>query len=480
MGKINGFLQFDRTEIAYRDIKERLGDYREVTLDKTVEELVQQGGRCMDCGTPFCHTLGCPVVNLIPEWNDALWRGQWKEAYERLEITNNFPEFTGRVCPAPCETSCTLSINDAPVTIKQNERAIIEKAFAEGWVVPRPPKRESGRSVAVIGSGPAGMAAAQQLRRAGHKVTLFEKNRKLGGLLRYGIPDFKLDKSIIDRRLEQLAAEGIMFETGVTVGEDISVRYLREKFNALLFAMGAGSPRDLPVPGRELNGVHFAMDFLGQSNRRVSGEDYQQKDIIAKGKRVLVIGGGDTGADCVGTARRQGAKEVYQYEIMPKPMEWDKPWNPVWPQWPSILRTSSSHKEGAEREWNIETLAFEGSEGKLGAGQFRRIEWQPGEKGARPSIVPVKGSEFTLKVDLVLLAMGFVHVEHGRAVSTPQLALDERGNILTQNYHTSVEGIFAAGDAMSGASLVVRALNHGRLAAAAAHEWLGGSGVRQL
>ena len=473
MGKTNGFLEFQRTEILYRPKEERLKDYKEVTIDKTVEELVEQGGRCMECGTPFCHNLGCPVVNLIPEWNDSIWRGQWKEAYERLEITNNFPEFTGRVCPAPCETSCTLSINDAPVTIKQNERAIIEKAWDEGWVIPRPPKKESGKSVAVIGSGPAGLAAAQQLRRAGHRVTVFEKNGKIGGLLRYGIPDFKLDKSVIDRRLEQMAAEGIVFETGVTVGDDLSIRYLRDKFDALLFTMGAGQPRDLPVPGRELDGVHFAMEYLGQSNRRVGGEVYDGPDITAEGKKVLVIGGGDTGSDCVGTARRQGAAEVYQYEIMPKPMVWDKPWNPVWPAWPQILRTTSSHKEGVERDWNIDTLSFEGRNGRVVMGRFRRIEWIPGERGARPSMKAVDGSDFDLDVDLVLLAMGFVHVEHGRAVTDPALDLDGRGNIGVDGYMTSVEGIFAAGDAATGASLVVRAINHGRNAAKAVHRWLG-------
>ncbi|MDF1569618.1 MAG: glutamate synthase subunit beta [Spirochaetaceae bacterium] len=472
MGKTNGFLEYTRTEIQYRDVNERLKDYKEVTVDKTVEELTEQGGRCMECGTPFCHSIGCPVVNLIPEWNDAIWRGQWREAYERLEITNNFAEFTGRVCPAPCETSCTLAINDAPVTIKQNERAVIEKAFEAGWVIPRPPKVETGKSVAVVGSGPAGMAAAQQLRRAGHTVTLFEKNRKIGGLLRYGIPDFKLDKGVIDRRLEQMSAEGIIFETGVSIGEDLSIRYLREKFDAVLFTMGAGEPRNLPVPGRELDGVHYAMEFLGQSNRRIGGEDYEGKEITAKDKTVLVIGGGDTGSDCVGTSRRQGAKAVYQYEIMPKPMVWDKPWNPVWPEWPQILRTSSSHKEGVERDWNIETLSFEGNNGHVEKGNFRRIEWIPGERGARPTMQAVKGSEFSLNVDLVLLAMGFVHVEHGRAVTDPGITLDGRGNIQADDYRTNVDGIFTAGDANTGASLVVRAINHGRKAAESVHRWL--------
>lgn len=470
MGKTNGFLETGRSELRYRDVDIRLTDYNEVTIDKTVEELVEQGGRCMECGTPFCHSIGCPIVNLIPEWNDAIWRGQWKEAFERLEITNNFPEFTGRVCPAPCETSCTLSINDAPVTIKQNERAIIEKAFDEGWVMPRPPRIESGKTVAVIGSGPAGLAAAQQLRRAGHRVSLFEKNRKIGGLLRYGIPDFKLDKRVIDRRIAQLLAEGVVFETGVHIGDDISIRYLRNKNDAILFAIGASQPRELPVPGRKLGGIHYAMNFLSQSNRRASGE--MEGGIEAEDKTVLVIGGGDTGSDCIGTARRQGAKKVYQYEIMPKPMVWNESWNPSWPNWPNILRTTSSHKEGCEREWNIETLSFEGKNNAVNRGNFRRIEWMPGVKGARPSIRAIPGSDFSLDIDLVLLAMGFVHVEHSRALIDQAIEFDERGNIRTDNYHTNIEGLFAAGDADVGASLVVRALNHGRLAAQEINRWL--------
>jgi len=470
MGKINGFLEKGREELRYREVDVRLSDYNEVTIDRTVEELAEQGGRCMECGTPFCHSIGCPIVNLIPEWNNAIWRGQWREAFERLEITNNFPEFTGRICPAPCETSCTLSINDAPVTIKQNERAIIEKAFDEGWVVPRPPRVETGKTVAVIGSGPAGLAAAQQLRRAGHRVTVFEKNRKIGGLLRYGIPDFKLEKRIIDRRLEQLIAEGVVFETGVNIGEDISIRYLRNKNDAILFAMGAGQPRELPVPGRNLKGIHFAMDFLSQSNRRQNGE--LASGIDARGKTVLVIGGGDTGSDCIGTARRQGASEIYQYEIMPKPMVWNETWNPSWPNWPNILRTSSSHKEGCRREWNIETTSFEGTGGVVSRGKFRRIEWTLGVKGEKPSISVIPGSDFSLDVDLVLLAMGFVHFEHSKALLDQGIELDERGNIKTDGYHTDIEGFFAAGDVNVGASLVVRALNHGRLAAREIHQWL--------
>ncbi|MCG8452137.1 MAG: glutamate synthase subunit beta [Spirochaetales bacterium] len=474
MGKTNGFLEFERLWDEYRPVSERLGDYRDVTIGQSVEELKEQGGRCMECGTPFCHNIGCPVDNLIPEWNDAVWRGQWREAYERLELTNNFPEVTGRICPAPCETSCTLAINDAPVAIRQIERAIVEKAFSEGWVTPRPPKVESGLSVAVVGSGPAGMAAAQQLRRLGHSVTVFEKDKRPGGLLRYGIPDFKLDKWVLDRRFEQMVAEGIRFETGVVVGEDLSIRYLREKFDAVLFAMGAGAPRDLNVPGRQLGGVHFALEYLGQSNRRVGEEAYNEEDIDAGGKRVLVIGGGDTGSDCVGTARRQGAAAVYQFEIMPQPRDWKENHNPEWPAWPRILRTSSSHKEGVERRWAVETLGFEERNGKVCAGHFRNVEWIPGEKGARPTMKPVEGSEFTLELDLVLLSMGFLHVEHGRAVSDPGVALDPRGNIRTDEWQSSINGIFAAGDAVSGASLVVRAIASGRKAADAVHRWLQG------
>ncbi len=473
MGKVLGFVEFDRTDFKYRPVEDRLKDYKEVMIPTPVESLRDQGARCMDCGTPFCHNLGCPITNLIPEWNDAVYRGQWKEAFERLEITNNFPEVTGRVCPAPCETSCTLSINDAPVTIKQMELGIIEKAWSAGWVIPRPPKFETGKSVAVVGSGPSGMAASQQLRRMGHQVTLFEKSEKIGGLLRYGIPDFKLDKGVLDRRIEQMKAEGVNFETGVAIGEDLSIRYLQNKFDAVLITMGAGAPRNLPVPGRELEGVHFAMEYLSQSNKNVSGEFYDESVINAKGKSVLVIGGGDTGSDCVGTANRQGAKKVHQIEIMPKPLEWKEAHNPNWPDWPAILRTSSSHNEGCERDWNVTTLKFEGKNGKLKGGSFQRVEWKADPAGGRPQMVPVEGSEFDLKVDLVFLAMGFVHVEHNRIITDLNLELDGRGNIKTDgNYGTSIDGVFAAGDAETGASLVVRALGHGRKAAEAVDTYL--------
>ncbi len=472
MGKVLGFIEYKRQDFLYRSVEERLKDYKEVMIPTPVEELTDQGARCMDCGTPFCHILGCPINNLIPEWNDAVYRGQMREAFERLELTNNFPEVTGRICPALCEASCTLSINDAPVTIKQMELGIIEKAFAAGWVVPRPPKIETGKSVAVVGSGPAGMAASQQLRRMGHQVTLFEKSEKIGGLLRYGIPDFKLDKSVLDRRIKQMAEEGVNFETGVAIGEDLSIRYLQNKFDAVLITTGAGTPRNLPVPGRDLNGVHFALEYLGQSNRNVSGEFYDEEVINAKDKTVLVIGGGDTGSDCVGTANRQGAKKVYQYEILPRPLDWKDAHNPSWPEWPQILRTSSSHKEGCEREWNIATNAFEGN-GRVKKGRFQRVEWVADENGGRPQMKMIAGSEFELDVDLVFLAMGFVHVEHNRIITDLNLELDDRGNIRTDgNYGTSIDGVFAAGDSETGASLVVRAIGHGRNAAEAIDAYL--------
>jgi len=478
MGKPTGFMEYERVQGRCRPPEERVRDYREVSVPIPLEELVEEGARCMDCGIPFCHSLGCPVRNLVPEWNDAVYRGNWYEAWQRLEMTNNFPEVTGRVCPAPCEASCTLAINSSPVSIKNLELAIIEKAFASGWVVPQPPRRETGRRVAVIGSGPAGLAAAQNLRRRGHQVALFEKAPRIGGLLRFGIPDFKLDKAVLDRRLEQMAAEGVGFETDVAIGEDLSVRYLKRKFDVLLLALGAGQPRDIPVPGRGYEGIHFAMEYLSQSNRRVAGEapedDPDYVAITARDKRVLVVGGGDTGSDCVGTAVRQGARAVAQVEILPEPPAWDAPTNPQWPFWPNVLRTSSSHEEGCQRMWSVSTTQFTGGwDPWVRKAHCARVEWVPSREGGRPEPVEIPGSEFELDVELVLLAMGFVHVEHSRLLEDLGVALDSRGNIAVgADYMTSVPGIFSAGDAHTGASLVARAIDHGRQAAAAMDAWL--------
>ena len=472
MGKATGFLEYKRQMYCELPVEERIKNYKEFIILPEKEILQEQGARCMDCGIPFCHSsYGCPLQNLIPEWNDLIYRDQWQEAYQRLQMTNNFPEFTGRLCPAPCETACTLSINDAPVTIKQIELAIIERAFAEGWVQPKPPLYLSGRKIAIIGSGPAGLAAAQQLRRFGHEVTVYEKAPKIGGLLRYGIPDFKMEKHILERRLQQMAAEGVQFEPNTEIGLDISVRYLRKSFDAILIATGAGQPRDLPVEGRQLQGIHFAMEYLTQSNQFVDGLRRKEDCIWAEGKNVLVIGGGDTGSDCVGTAIRQGAKKVYQFEILPKPPEWKKSWNPNWPMWPNILRTSSSHREGCQREWSVLTKRFEGKDGKVVKGHFCRLEWS----GNPPQMKEIPGSAFELEVDLVLLAMGFLHVQHGPLIKDLELELDERGNVKTTgDYQTSAKGVFVAGDANTGASLIVRAIFHGRQAAEAINAYLEG------
>jgi glutamate synthase (NADPH/NADH) small chain len=474
MGKPSGFLEYPRHDAEHQEIKERLKHYREFTTHLNPREIAIQGARCMDCGIPFCHSFaGCPVVNLIPEWNDLVYHDLWPQAYERLELTNNFPEITGRICPAPCETACTLALNDNPVSIKQIELAIIEKAFEQGWVVPRPPQQESGKSVAIVGSGPAGLAAAQQLRRLGHQVTVFEKSPKIGGLLRYGIPDFKLEKWILDRRLEQMKAEGVEFNTDVHIGDDLSARYLQKSFNVILIAVGAAQPRELDLPGCGLKGIYFAMDYLTRSNKYNDGMIGKDKLISARDKNVLVLGGGDTGSDCVGTANRQGAKQVYQFEILPKPREWDKPWNPDWPNWPAILQTSSSQEEGCNRDWGILIKKFDGERGKLKRATFSRLEWQMTDSNDRPVMKEINNSEFTLDVDLVLLAMGYAHVEHDQLQQDLGLEYNKQANIsIDSKYQTSVKGVFAAGDAHTGASLVVRAIFHGRQAAKAIDDYL--------
>lgn len=467
MGHPSGFLDHARVSSSYLPVDQRVKNWKEFTVLVPEAELARQGARCMDCGIPFCHATGCPVYNLIPEWNDLVYRGDWQDALVRLEMTNNLPEITGRICPAPCESSCTLSINTSPVTIKQIELSIVERGFAEGWIVPRPPSKLTGKRVAIVGSGPSGLAAAQQLRRAGHEVTVFERSPKVGGLLRYGIPDFKLEKHVLDRRIAQMEAEGVRFETGVVIGEDISARYLRGTFDVILLTMGAGEPRDLTVPGRELPGVHFAMEFLTRSNQLQAGEVDESRIISARGKNVVVIGGGDTGSDCVGTSTRMGAKKVYQFEIMPKPPVWKEAWNPSWPAWPNILRTSSSHEEGCERDWSITTHCFGARDGRLSDAEFARVEWKKQANGSL-KMEEIPGSSFSMKVDLVLLAMGFVHVTHGKIVEELGVEYDPRGNIrCNPDYSTSAKGVFAAGDANTGASLVVRSIFHGREAARA-------------
>jgi glutamate synthase (NADPH/NADH) small chain len=483
MGKITGFMEYERLEEGYAPVAERLKHYKEFVVSLSENDAKVQGARCMDCGTPFCNS-GCPVNNIIPDFNDLVYRGDWRAAIDVLHSTNNFPEFTGRICPAPCEAACTLNVNDDPVGIKSIEHAIIDRAWAEGWVVPQPPARKTGKTVAVVGSGPAGLAAAQQLARAGHDVTVFEKNDRIGGLLRYGIPDFKLEKSHIDRRIEQMQAEGVSFRPGVLVGklpetsrvtnlarETIAAERLVEDFDAVLLAGGAEHSRDLPVPGRDLQGVHFAMEFLPQQNRTNAG-DKVKGQISAAGKHVIVIGGGDTGSDCVGTSNRHGAKSVTQFELLPMPPEHeDKPL--VWPYWPIKLRTSSSHEEGCEREFAIATKEFVGEAGKVKSLRTVRVQWQGGKMTEQP------GTEQVIPADLVLLAMGFVS-----PVSTVLEAFgldkDTRGNAKATTdaaggYATNVPKVFAAGDMRRGQSLVVWAIREGRQAARAVDEFLMGS-----
>ncbi len=469
MAEIKGFLKYKRKKTGYRPIEQRVCDYREVELTLTPEDIVQQAARCIDCGIPFCHGMGCPLGNNIPEFNDYVYKGQWQQACDILHSTNNFPEITGRICPAPCETACTLAINDEPVFIRHIEYQIVERGFKEGWIKPVIAKQRTGKRVAVIGSGPAGLAAAQQLARAGHDVVVFEKDEKIGGLLRYGIPDFKLDKSILDRRIEQLMAENVQFQTGVEVGKDISAHYLKQRYDCVCITMGAGQPRDLAVTGRGYENVVFAWDYLAQQNKICSGEKIEGKIINAKDKSVIVIGGGDTGSDCVGTARRQGAKNICQLEILPKPPE-TRPNDTPWPNWPRIMRTSSSHEEGCQRMWSVKTTKISGAETSVSELQGCSVEWEKTSRGWNIKEVP--GTEFSLKADLVILAMGFLHVTHDGLVNGLGLKLTESGNIACNNFQSSDPAVFVAGDSLLGASLVVKAIDTGRKAAEQINEWL--------
>jgi glutamate synthase (NADPH/NADH) small chain len=475
MGKITGFKEIARRDSSYAPVGERIRHYREFVIPLPEEQLREQGARCMDCGIPYCHN-GCPVNNLIPDWNDLVYDGNWRAALDALHATNNFPEFTGRICPAPCEASCTLNITDNPVTIKNIECAIIDRGWEEGWIEPKISQRRTGKRVAVVGSGPAGLACAQQLARVGHAVTLYERNARLGGLLRYGIPDFKLEKHLIDRRLSQMLAEGVEFRSNVEVGVTISVDEVLSDHDAVVLTGGSEVPRDMETtPGRELDGVHFAMDFLTQQNRRVAEEHIgDNRPILAGGKHVVVIGGGDTGSDCVGTSIRQGAASVTQIEIMPKPPEAENK-ALTWPNWPMKLRTSSSHLEGAERDWSISTRAFKGDGGRVTSIELIRNQWETGADG-RMSMVEVPGTEFEIKADLVLLAMGFLHPRHDGAVDGCGVEKDARGNVLAneEDYRTSREGVFAAGDMRRGQSLVVWAIREGRQAARAVDTYLMG------
>jgi len=470
MGDPKGFIKIQRKEAGNRPIPERIYDFSEVEQTLNTEDRKLQAARCMDCGIPFCH-WGCPVENIIPEWNDAVYKGEWKRAIDLMHATNNFPEFTGRICPAPCEHACVLNIEGSPVTIRENEVAIAEYAFAEGYIKPNPPKKRSGKTVAVIGSGPAGLAAADQLNKAGHLVTIFEKDDALGGLLRYGIPDFKLSKVVIDRRMNIFEQEGIIFKTGVEAGKDISAQELLEKFDAICLTVGAMKPRDLPVEGRNLKGVHFAMEFLTQQNKTVRGEIIPMEErISAKDKNVLVIGGGDTGSDCVGTSIRQGAKRVMQIEILPQPPDKRASDDP-WPYYGYTLKTSTSHQEGCERRWNLSTVKFHGTEAVEKA-EVSKVEWT--KNGfSRPEMKAVPDTTEMIDADLVLLAMGFVHPVQEGLLNDLKVAYTDRNNVkISGKYQTSVPKVFAAGDTVLGATLVVRAIFSGRSAAAEINNYL--------
>jgi glutamate synthase (NADPH/NADH) small chain len=472
MGETKGFLKYKRQEIGHRPVEERIHDFNELDLPLTPGQLVQQAARGMDCGIPFCHGVGCPLKNFIPDFNDLIYQGHWREACDLLHSTNNFPEFTGRVCPAPCETACTLAISDQPVLIRHIENQIVERGFAEGWVKPMPAAKKSGKRVAVIGSGPAGLAAAQQLARAGHDVVIFEKDQKIGGMLRYGIPDFKLGKAIIDRRLKQMANEGVQFQTDIMVGKDISTHYLQKQFDCICLTMGAGQPRDLAVQGRGFENVLFAMDYLTLQNKLCSGElTGENSKLNTKGKNVIVIGGGDTGSDCVGTARRQGAKSITQIEILPQPPE-DIPDDTPWPNWPRIMRTSTSHEESCTRMWGVMTKKMTGAETRVSKINCCKVEWL--QKDGSWKLKELPETEFILDADIVILALGFLHVSHEGLIIDMGLDLNKRGDVSVRNFQTTEPWVFAAGDTIAGASLVVRAIDSGRGAAAAIDKWLRG------
>jgi glutamate synthase (NADPH/NADH) small chain len=466
MGKATGFMEYSRELAPRRPVLERINDWFEIYQEFPEEKLRQQGARCMDCGVPFCQS-GCPVNNIIPDWNDLVYSGRWKEALRQLHATNNFPEFTGRICPAPCEAACVLGINQPPVTIKQIEKNIVERGFKEGWIRPEPPKVRTGRKVAIVGSGPAGLSAAQQLCRAGHAVTVYEKADRIGGLLRYGIPHFKMESAVLDRRLEQVAAEGVKFVTNTHVGVSVSVDQLRHEFDAIVLAGGAEQPRDLKVPGRELKGIHFAMEFLPQQNRRCLGDAIDPNvEISASGKRVVIIGGGDTGADCLGTCHRQKAQSVHQFEIMPMP-PLERALQTPWPMWPLQLRVEGAHEEGGTREWAVATAKFTGN----AAGHVEQLHGV--RVGMPPKFEPVPASEFTLDVDLVLIAMGFSGPVRNGMIEQMGVELDAQGNVAAdENGMSSVPGVFAAGDMRRGQSLVVWAIAEGRKTAEGVHRYL--------
>lgn len=472
MGSFQGFLDFKRKGFSYKSIEERLKSFDEFLIIQDDTEIKKQAGRCMDCDTPYCYALGCPSLNLIPEWNDYIFRKDFKSAYERLTLTSSFPEITGRVCPGLCEAACSLSINLAPVTIKQIELYIIEKAFMEGLVQPILPISEKRQRIAIIGSGPAGLAAAQELRRMGYQITVYEKSDALGGLMRYGIPEFKLPKWVIDRRIELMEQEGVEFKTNVDVGVDISMNRIKDNFDCVLLCMGSGTPRELSIEGSSLEGIYYALEYLTKSTKCLTNKVKDHEIINVKDKSVLVIGGGDTGSDCIGTANRQGAKKITQIEIMPEPRVWNESYNPTWPNYPSILRTSSSHEEGCIRDFNVSTKSFISKDGCVAGAKCVRVKWVKNENNSFV-MKEIDGSDFVIDADYVFLSMGFTHVEHSKMLEDLGIKYDARGNIeVNTKFETNIKGVFAAGDAFSGASLVVRAMKSGRLAANAINEFL--------